>query len=135
MSTLVLVTGAAGFAGSYIIELLAAQGADILAWHRPGGRRPYDSPRTGWQEVDLLDFGAVKRDSNSARPSRVYHCGGVAHVGRSWNNAAETFAVNVRGTHYVLEALQQASVEAPVVIARSACVSRPAEEFLREDQP
>jgi GDP-4-dehydro-6-deoxy-D-mannose reductase len=135
MSNLVLVTGAAGFAGSYIIELLAAQGADILAWHRPGGRRPYDSPRTVWQEVDLLDFGAVKRAINSARPSRVYHCGGVAHVGRSWNNTAETFAVNVRGTHYLLEALQQASVEARVVIPSSALVYRPSEEFLDEDQP
>jgi GDP-4-dehydro-6-deoxy-D-mannose reductase len=135
MSNTVLVTGAAGFAGSYVIELLAAQGTDILAWHRPGGRRPYDSPRTVWQEVDLLDFGAVKRAINSARPSRVYHCGGVAHVGHSWNNTAETFAVNVRGTHYLLEALQQASVEARVVIPSSALVYRLSEEFLGEDQP
>ena len=57
------------------------------------------------------------------------------HVGRSWNNAAETFAVNVRGTHYLLEALRQASVEAQVVIPSSALVHRPSEEFLDEDQP
>jgi GDP-4-dehydro-6-deoxy-D-mannose reductase len=135
MSNTVLVTGAAGFAGSHVIELLAAQGADILAWHRPGGRRPYDSPRTVWQEVDLLDLGAVTRAINSARPSHVYHCAGVAHVGRSWNNIAGTFAVNVRGTHYLLEALRQASVEARVVIPSSALVYRPTEEFLDEDQP
>jgi GDP-4-dehydro-6-deoxy-D-mannose reductase len=65
----------------------------------------------------------------------VYHCGGVAHVGRSWHDTTETFAVNVRGTHFLLEALRQASVEARVFIPSSALVYRPSEEFLDEGQP
>lgn len=135
MSTTVLVTGAAGFAGSHVVDLLTKQSDNILAWRRPGGHLPYDSPRTVWQEVDLLDFDAVKQAINDARPARVYHCGGIAHVGRSWNTTEQTFAVNVRGTHYLLEALHQAGVNARVLIPSSAMVYGSSQEPLNEDHP
>src|SRR5947208_550828 len=40
MSSPTLVTGAAGFAGSHLLDLLTASGADVIAWHRPGGSPP-----------------------------------------------------------------------------------------------
>ena len=55
MSSAILVTGAAGFAGSHLLDLLAADGADIIAWHRPGGAPPREVARTRWEPVDLLD--------------------------------------------------------------------------------
>ena len=36
MTSPVLVTGAAGFVGSHLLELLARDGAEIVAWQRPG---------------------------------------------------------------------------------------------------
>ena len=50
----ILVTGAAGFAGSHLLDLLERQ-AEIVAWHRPGGSPPFRAPGTVWQAVDLLD--------------------------------------------------------------------------------
>jgi len=45
MSSEILVTGAAGFAGSHLLDRLTAGGAAAVAWHRPGGQPPRDGPR------------------------------------------------------------------------------------------
>ncbi len=136
MVTPILVTGAAGFAGSHLIELLAAEeAADIVAWHRPGGRPPHPAPRTTWQAVDLLDSDFVRRAIDMVRPAAVYHCAGAAHVGRSWNATESTFAVNVRGTHHLLQALRQADGATRVMIPSSAMVYQPASEPLTEEHP
>ena len=135
MSSPILVTGAAGFAGSHLLEFLAAGGADLVAWHRPGGTPPYPAPQTKWHGVDLLDAVAVHNAIDSLRPSAVYHCAGAAHVGRSWDSTESTFAVNVRGTHHLLEALCRIGVPTRVMIPSSAMIYRPASEPLTEDHP
>jgi GDP-4-dehydro-6-deoxy-D-mannose reductase len=135
MPSPILVTGAAGFAGSHVIELLAPEAQAVVAWHRPTGRTPRQAPRTRWQAVDLLDAGAVRQAIAEIRPAAVYHCAGAAHVGRSWNATESTFAVNVRGTHYLLQALRQANLTTRVMIPSSAMVYRPASEPLTEEHP
>src|ERR1700674_3339699 len=98
----ILVTGAAGFAGSHLVDLLSRDGAEIVAWHRPGGAAPREVAGTTWEAVDLLDQVSVITAVARLRPSSVYHCAGEAHVGRSWEATESTFAVNVRGTHHLL---------------------------------
>jgi GDP-4-dehydro-6-deoxy-D-mannose reductase len=71
----------------------------------------------------------------SLKPSRVYHCAGAAHVGRSWDNVEPTFAINVRGTHHVVEGLRDAGVSARVLIPSSAMVYGNSDEPLTEDHP
>jgi GDP-4-dehydro-6-deoxy-D-mannose reductase len=131
----ILITGAAGFAGSHLVDLLAHGGTDIVAWHRPGGSPPFAAPATTWQAVDLLDRDRVRESIAAVRPSAVYHCAGSPHIGKSWNASEPTFATNVRGTHYLLSALDEAGVEARVMLPSSAMVYRPADEPLSEDSP
>jgi len=88
-----------------------------------------------WQAVDLLDAAQVHRAIAELRPSAVYHCAGAAHVGRSWGDTSSTFAINVRGTHHLLDALRRAKVPAKIVIPSSAMVYASADEALREDDP
>jgi GDP-4-dehydro-6-deoxy-D-mannose reductase len=131
----ILITGAAGFAGSHLIELLEREAATVVAWHRPAGRTPPQAQRVRWQAVDLLDAAAVQQAIDEIRPASVYHCAGAAHVGRSWNATESTFAVNVRGTHHLLQALGQASLTTRVMIPSSAMVYRPSSEPLTEEHP
>src|SRR5262249_7486481 len=101
----ILVTGAAGFAGSHLIESLAGEEATVVAWHRPGGRPPREVAQTVWRAVDLLDSDAVRRAIDDIQPAIVYHFAGATHVGRSWDQVEPTLAINVRGTHVLLQAL------------------------------
>jgi GDP-4-dehydro-6-deoxy-D-mannose reductase len=76
------------------------------------------------------------RDQLAAlKPSHVYHCAGAAHVGRSWDNVEPTFAINVRGTHHVVEGLRDAGATARVLIPSSAMVYGGSDEPLTEDHP
>ena len=135
MSSAILVTGAAGFAGSHLLDLLAHDGADLVAWHHAGGTPPRSAPRARWEAMDLLDPAAVSEGIRRVRPSAVYHCAGAAHVGKAWDSSVPTLAVNVRGTHHLIEALRRADLSVPLLIPSSAMVYRPGQALLSEDDP
>ena len=130
----VLITGAAGFAGSHLLDLLTGDGITVTAWHRPGGAPPREVAGATWQAVDLLDRAGVRGALARLAPTVVYHCAGAAHVGRSWENVEPTFAVNVRGTHHLVEGLRDSGLDARVVIPSSATVYAAAHEPLSENR-
>jgi GDP-4-dehydro-6-deoxy-D-mannose reductase len=131
-----LVTGAAGFAASHLLDLLAPdEPGRIVAWHRPGGAPPRAVAGVTWRAVDLLDKAGVADAIAEVKPTAVYHCAGAAHVGNSWSTTEATFAVNVRGTHHLIEALRDSAPDARLLIPSSALVYAPAGRRLREDDP
>ncbi len=69
MTDPILITGAAGFAGSHLLDLLEPDGAPIVAWRRPGERLP--APPTGtrsrWMEVAVVDGAAGRAALRATR--------------------------------------------------------------------
>ena len=128
-----LVTGASGFAGSHLIELLAGR-AELVAWTRstPDGAQPIPAK---WQRVDLLDRDQVRQAIRDLRPTVMYHCAGAAHVARSWRNTAETLARNVLTTHHLLDALRRVGSRSRVLIPGSATVYSPSTSPIKETSP
>jgi GDP-4-dehydro-6-deoxy-D-mannose reductase len=132
-----LVTGASGFAGSHLLDLLTGNSnpGHIVGWHRPGRVPPEPRPSVTWAAVDVLDRAAVIDAIARLKPAIVYHCAGAAHVGLAWERTQATFATNVRGTHHLFDALDLAGGETRVLVPSSALVYRPASEPLTEDHP
>ncbi len=141
--TRAFVTGAAGFAGSYLTEHLLAHGrevfglvldrgdvanlADALAGERAAALHLV--------EGDLCDERALRDAVRDCRPDEVYHLAAQSSVRRSLEDAALTFQVNVLGTQAVLEAACQGADRARVLCVgsadaygESARVGRPLEE-------
>lgn len=140
MAERVLVTGAAGFAGGHLAALLLAErpAPEVVGWRRPpaAGGGPPDrarDPRIVWQEVDVLDRGAVEHAVAELRPRQVYHFAGAASVAGSWNDGAAALRTNTLGTENLLDALERSSPAARVLVPGSALVYRPAEGPLDED--
>ena len=115
----VLVTGASGFAGSHLVELLTSAGVAVVGWRR--------------RDVDLVDGAAVARALADVRPATVFHCAGSAHVAQSWADPRETLATNVLGTHHLLDGLRKAGVSARVLIPGSSYVYRQSDRALSEE--
>jgi GDP-4-dehydro-6-deoxy-D-mannose reductase len=132
-----LVTGAAGFAGSHLLEELLTREPEVAAWaHRGGSSTPIETDaRVRWSSIDLLDREAVRDALAEARPSVIYHCAGIAHVGESWAAPERALRVNVLGTHHVLEGARAAGLTCAVLVIGSALVYRPSSALLAEDDP
>ena len=137
MAILPLVTGATGFAGSHLLDLLLEENQPATAWANPGGQHPPSGsdPRITWQAVDLLDGAAVARGISELRPSVIYHLGGAADVGGAWNDPARPLELNALGTHHVLDAVRVARLNCPVLVTGSALVYGSSAHALTEDSP
>jgi nucleoside-diphosphate-sugar epimerase len=93
----VLVTGAAGFTGRYVLQALRARGWEAIgAVH---GRAP------GPDEVafDLGDPRAVQAAVRAVRPQAVVHLAAIAFVAHE--DVEAIYRVNVVGTRHLLAAL------------------------------
>jgi GDP-4-dehydro-6-deoxy-D-mannose reductase len=133
VSDAVLVTGASGFAGGHLLELLDAPGA-VTAWSR-SPLRPELAAKARWQRVDLLDRDAVRAAVAALRPATVYHCAGAAQVARSWVRRAEPLAANVLATHHLLDALRRTGRPCRLLVTGSAAIYAPSAAPLTEDSP
>lgn len=127
-----LVTGAAGFVGSHLIELLEQDSAQIVALLRPGTEPLVSGSRVIWHAVELNDRDAVARAIAAFAPAEIYHLAGVAHVGDSWSHVHETFAGNVLGTHRLFSALRLQRLKPRVLITSTAFVYEPQNRAITE---
>lgn len=131
----IIVTGAAGFAGGHLLDLLAAHESNVIGWYRPIGDVIRDVPGVTWVAVELLDPVAVGAEIARTRPSAIYHLAGAAHVGQSWDRTTQTLQVNVMGTHHLIEAVRSDAPDARVLITSSALVYGPSDGAISEEAP
>jgi len=129
-----LVTGAAGFVGSHLLDSLRDRGP-IVAWSRPGGREPDDTAGAEWHAIDLLDRDAVFRGLEAAAPTRIYHLAGAPSVDTSWRSVVPHLRANVLGTHHLLDAVRARRRPCRVLVVTSAQVYAVMDEPISEQAP
>src|SRR5687768_16814398 len=102
----ILVTGAAGFVGGYLLRRLAAT-RPVIAWRRPGGTKPAGSEGVDWHAIDLEDSAAVMKGVAETAPAAIVHLAGAPSVRTSWQTVVPHLRINVMGTHHVLQAVRR----------------------------
>jgi GDP-4-dehydro-6-deoxy-D-mannose reductase len=82
----ILVTGAAGFAGHYLLESLLNNGDDtIFAVSKDSHEQPKPE-KLKWVKCDLLNPNAVNEAVNSIKPDQVYHLAAYSSPGDSFSH-------------------------------------------------
>lgn len=129
----VLITGASGFAGTWLARACVGAGDEVTGVSRHGTGTV---PGVSWRALDLRDSPAVAAAVAELAPQVVYHLAALSHVGRSWEDPAATLEANVGGAVALLEALRLAAPGARVVWASSCEVYGPRATLpVREDAP
>lgn len=118
MSRIVLLTGATGFVGSHVIDLLLQDpDVELHATRRWSSRWtllshvPDVETRVRWHVCDLTDPFSVHDVLARVRPERIYHLGAQSFVSPSWDMPDQYFRTNTLGTLYLLEALRRLGLE------------------------
>jgi GDPmannose 4,6-dehydratase len=104
----VLVTGASGQDGSYLVEQLLAEGAEVHALVRPGeepGAGVHPLPAEVHQhEGDLRDGAALEALVAEVAPTEIYNLGGLSSVALSWQEPALTAQISGLSVGHLLQA-------------------------------
>ncbi|KKC48121.1 hypothetical protein VE23_15050 [Paenibacillus sp. D9] len=106
-----LVTGAGGFVGKYLVEILLERGFEVY-----GTTRNSDGEIDGYQTLAFKDESEVARLLDRIQPDYIYHLSGQSSVRDSWDNKAYTFESNVLNTIHLLEGVLKSSIKDKVKI-------------------
>ena len=120
----ILVTGAGGFIGSHVAELLVESGYSVKALVRYNSRTSWgwleDSPHLGDIEVisgDVRDFDSVSKALSECEA--VFHLAALIGIPYSYVSPLAYIRTNVEGTYNVLEAAKQLDLEQILITSTS----------------
>lgn len=136
----VLVTGAHGLLGAWLVKSLVERGARVVAVRR-------DEPVVSSLELlglerevdvvqgDVCEPGLILRALGEYEVDSVFHLAAQTLVGVANRSPLSTFETNVRGTWLVLEACRLHGAERVIVASSDKAYGRQERLPYREDQP
>jgi len=121
----VLVTGAAGFGGSHLVEHLLEHGERVVALDHPEARPEHLAAvrdRIDYLVCDLADgdVDGVRKTFGGREFKAVYHLAGLASVRRSFGEVRRTLEVNALATLNLLGALLRQGTPPRLLLVGSA---------------
>ena len=114
----ILVTGAGGFIGSHLTEILLSKGAKVTALVRYNSRSDFGFlnrlSKKGENNLeiiqgDLRDYYSV--DKAVQNQDMVFHLGSLIAIPYSYSNPWDAFETNVKGTLNVLTAVKEHRIQ------------------------
>jgi dTDP-4-dehydrorhamnose reductase len=99
----ILITGANGFLGFYLMRLLLSEGREVLATGKGECRLPFTGNTFRYASLDFTDHKAVARCMEEFRPEVIIHAGALSKPDQCELEQEEAFRVNVEGTRNLLQ--------------------------------
>lgn len=99
----ILVTGANGLLGQYLVKQLLLAGYTVVATGKGENRHPLVTPHSFvYYDMDILDEPTVNLVMEKERPEVVVHAAAMTQVDDCEKDPERAEAVNVKGTAHVL---------------------------------
>jgi len=137
LSFKVFISGATGFVGHHLIDLLSPPEYEIYGTSFPD--KPEKDDHYKGKNISYLDikseekvFETIKR----IQPDWIFHLAAVSNVRHSWEKKRETLETNLMGTFYLFEAVRKLLPQARILFISSSDVYGilvPAERALKEE--
>jgi len=136
----VLITGATGLLGGYLVRELLARGADVVALIRdrvPGSElnRSGLIDRITTVQGSVTDLGLIRRVMAEYSTRTVFHLAAQTLVGVAKLDPLGTLEANIQGSWSVLEAARLSKVVQVLVASSDKAYGDPVELPYREEMP
>lgn len=120
----VLVTGAGGFIGSHLTELLVKEGFSVRAFVRYNGKNDWGWLETSEVKNDIEVISGDIRDYDSVFSAvkgcdTVFHLAALIGIPYSYVSPLAYIRTNIEGSYNVLEAVRQLELEQVIVTSTS----------------
>ncbi len=96
----VLVTGASGQLGAYILQHKVQHGTSTVAWSGSSRGALFD---VELKPVDLAQTEQIEHHFDDAKPDLVIHCAAISSLGEAYQNQTLAKAVNTEATTQLAE--------------------------------
>lgn len=118
-----LITGATGFAGSHLCELLLEKGIEVHGVYR--WRSRMDNILHIQKDINLIasdirDGYSMERVVREVKPDMIFHLAAQSFIPQSYQAPNETITTNIIGCLNILEAVRETKVDCVVHIAGSS---------------
>ena len=135
----IVITGANGFAGTYLIRELLGHYGDTAQLYGISDVNPTSESVCNLKNyaiVDITDYDALKKSLLLFKPDSIYHLAAQSSVALSFEKPHETFLVNQIGTLNVLDIAAKAFEKMPnILIVSSADLYEYSSGAMSEDTP
>lgn len=134
-----VVTGGAGFIGSYMVDLLLERGFEVrvidnlTTGHADNLQQHSRNSKCSFDEIDVCHLSPDSKIFHGV--DYVFHFAGIGDVVPSIEQPLEYMRANVQGTVAVLEASRRAEIRKMVYAASSSCYGLTAELPTPETAP
>lgn len=115
----VLITGAGGFVGSYLIDCLREHGHEPVALGI-GGEEKLAAKNLHVYAVNILDEEGMAKALQKEQPDAVIHLAAISNVPKSWEIPETTAEVNICGTIKLVKAMATATPNAKLLVVGSS---------------
>ncbi|HLW94492.1 MAG TPA: GDP-mannose 4,6-dehydratase [Solirubrobacteraceae bacterium] len=136
-----LITGISGQDGSYLAELMLAEGVEVHGVLRSAADATTDRldavrDAVAFHDGDLLERGTLRRIVAAVAPDEIYHLAAPTFVPRSWDLLADSMHGIATVTAELIEAVREEVPAARTVVATSREIFGPdAPSPQNEDTP
>lgn len=108
----VLVIGAAGFVGPYLIKNLRDHNFKVI----PTKLKNQKVKDKSFIDLDILNINNISKVLSKYKPDYIVHLAAQANVGLSWKEPILTFNINVIGSLNLLESIRQLKIYSRVLL-------------------